>query len=61
MILIKVFVKRTIVSGEITLSAYPHARTHTHTGASTHEYTDYAQFRIQADLKLRKKMAGLLF
>ena len=38
MILIKVFIQRTIVSGEITLSAYTHARTHTHTGASTHEY-----------------------
>ena len=38
MILIKVFIQRSIVSGEITLSAYTHARTHTHTGASRHEY-----------------------
>ena len=43
-VIIKVFIKRKILSVETVLSIYMY--TNTHTGTCTHEHTDYAEINL---------------
>ena len=50
LIIIKVFIKREILSVEINLSTYTHTHTHarTHARTCTHEYTDYTKVTLHS-------------